>query len=210
VSSAKVSPTRALRANGGDETFSGSNSFAMSNFGERRNDDTSSRYLSSPTQVQIFAQQGNEWIKSSKCREEVGANKSDPARSDEDVTFEVLLTMIDFSEFNSVSHDPKAVTRLTGMQKNERVFVGHKLRRNNAGIRSIGRFHHELDGIRLKLHVIVAEEKECGTLNHENGFITGSPEASILFKDSDEGVGSDSRQSFGDVLSIPVRHDEQA
>ena len=111
---------------------------------------------------------------------------------------------------DALADDAESVAGLAHVQEDEGVLVGHNLRRDNSGVGSKRRLHHQLHRIGLQAHVVVTEEKERRTFDHQRGFVAGRAEAAVLFEHAHEGVGGDCRDALGDVRGVPVRHDEQA
>ena len=96
------------------------------------------------------------------------------------------------------------------MEQDERIVVGHDLRRDDARVRPKGGLDHQLDGVRFEANVVVAEEEERRPLHHERGLVARRREAAILFQHAHEGVRSDRRHALGDVQGVAVRQYEQA
>jgi hypothetical protein len=69
----------------------------MRHFGERGDNDTRTGDLSAPTEIEVLTEHRNQRVESTKGLEEVGANERDTTGRDEDVSLEVLLSVIDFT-----------------------------------------------------------------------------------------------------------------
>ena len=73
-----------------------------------------------------------------------------------------------------------------------------------------GRLDHHLDRVGIEANVVVTEQEEGGTLDHQRRLIARRGEAAVLLEQADEGVGGDRRDPCRDVFGLPVRDDEQA
>jgi hypothetical protein len=69
----------------------------MRHFGERCNDDARAGDLRAPTEIEVFTEHRDQRVESTKCLEEVGANERDTTGRDENVSLEVLLSVIDLT-----------------------------------------------------------------------------------------------------------------
>jgi hypothetical protein len=144
VPALKILPAGASRAQGAGGALTGRDGLAMSDFRERGHDDARARHLGTPAPVEIFTEKSDEWVESAQGGKEIGAYQRDTARSDKDVALKVLLAVINLSQIDSLANYPEAVAGLADMEQNERVLVGHKFWRDNAGVRAKGRFDHQL------------------------------------------------------------------
>jgi len=80
----------------------------------RRSDhDARTGDLGAPTEVEVFAQRGDQWVEATQRGEEVASNERDTTRCDEDVALQVLLTVVDLPWFHALVHDAESVAGLS-------------------------------------------------------------------------------------------------
>ena len=167
MSTLKVLTTQASRAVRGDRPLAGRDRLAVGNLGRRRDDDARTGDLGAPTEVEVFAECGNQRVESTDRGEEVRTDQGDATGGDEDVSLEVLLAVVDLTELHAFLDHAESVARLADVQQYEGIVVRHDLGADNAGIRSKCRLHQLLDRVGFETDVVVTKEEERGTLNHQ-------------------------------------------
>ena len=182
----------------------------MRDLGRWRHHDPRAGDLSAPAQVEVLAQHRDQRVEAAQRFEEVRAYEGHATGGHEDVALQVLLAVVDLARLDPLLDDAEAVRRLTDVQQDERVVVGHDLGRDDAGVGAKGRLHHLLDGVALEEHVVMTEEEESRPLGHQRGLVARRPEALVLLEGAHKRQRSDRSHALRDVLGLPVRHDEQA
>jgi hypothetical protein len=167
MTSLEVLSAGAPGADGQDLALAGGDCLAVGDLRQWRHHDSSARYLGSPAEVQVLAQDGDQGVEPAKSGEEVRAHERHTARRDEDVALKVLLAVVDLAGLHALVRHAEPVAGLTHVQQDERVLVGDDLGRYDAGVGSKCRLDHELDGVVLEHDVIVAKEEEGRAVDHQ-------------------------------------------
>ena len=157
----------AAGTDGGDGPLPRRNRLAVGDLGRWRDDDARTGDLRTPTEIEVFTQCGDQRVEAAQRGEEVTTHEGDATGRDEDVTLEVLLAVIDLARLDSFVHDPESVAGLTDVQQDHGVVVGDDLRRDDASVRSKRRLDHHLHRVVFEAYVVVAEEEERGSLDHQ-------------------------------------------
>jgi hypothetical protein len=135
----QILSTRPSRSYCGDGSLTRGNRFTVRNNRTGSYDNSSSRHLCAPANVEVFAKYRNQRVESPKNRKQICSDESGAAGSHKDVSLEVLLSVVDFTNFNALLYRTKAVGHLARVQQDERIVVVHELWRDNACIRSVRR-----------------------------------------------------------------------
>ena len=122
--------------------------------------------LGPPAQVEVLPHRHDGRVEPTQLGEEVGPHQRAPARRQEDVEDRVVLAVIDLTGLDAVDHRAALVHPHPDMEQSPGVGEVHHLGSDHAGVGAEGLLHHQMDGIRVGGHVVVAEQEMRCTLDH--------------------------------------------
>ena len=180
MSALEILQTRPTHPQCGHGTFASGDGSPVGDFGQRGDHDARSRHLGAPAKIEVFAQGGDERIKATQRGEEVRAHQGDTARGHEDVSFEVLLAVIDFAQLHAFADHAESVAVLADVEQGHRVVVFDNLRGHHSGVGPVGRFDQTSHAVGLEADVVVAEQPKGRSVHHHGRLVTGGPESTVF------------------------------
>jgi hypothetical protein len=206
----QILATRTARTNGGHGALAGGDCFTVRYNGARSDHDACPCHLRTPTNVKVFTNDRDQRIKSSKNRKEIRADKRGAAWCNKDVSFKVLLSVVDFAHFNALLYRSKAIRYLARVQQNQWIVVLHKLGRDNASVRAVRGFDQLAYRSRIESNIVMAKEKKGRAFDGQSALVAGPAEASVIVQHLDECAWRYGRDSVRNVVKIAVGDDQDA
>ena len=160
-------------------------------------------HLGPPAQVEILGHGHHGGVEPAQLGEEVGPHQGDPAGGHEDVAHRVVLAVIDLPHLHPLDHRTGLVGVHPDVQQDRRVLPADHLGRDHTGVGAVGLLDQDVDGVRIRRTVVVAEEEEGRSLDHPHGLVDRRPEPPIVVEAPHEGLGQDPPHPGRRVLLPP-------
>ncbi len=176
----------------------------MPHTGVGSHDDSGSDNLSTPAEIEVFTHGHDVRVETTKLLEQISPHQAASAGGQEDVPHGVVLTVVDLMGMDTIDHRSALVHAHPDVDEALRVLPGDFLGRNDPRIGSECLFHHQVDGIGIESHIVVAEQVVIGAVHHGGHLVDRGPETTIVLKPADIGGGQNRRHPVGQALLAGV------